>query len=169
MFKIKLWIEHLSADIDHVLSTPVGREKKIKSGNLWFCGTHASMKDKILIIDDNHEFLQSIKDILNFEGYKVLLAQNGEQGLQIAGEQYPDLILCDIRMNHTDGFSVLKQLKKNNQTATIPLIYISAHAEESTMTLGDQLGAKGYLVKPFNRNELIEVINRNLNIENKAI
>lgn len=117
------------------------------------------MKCKILVIDDNKEFLESINDILVYERYEVLLARNGDLGLEIARQEQPDLILCDIHMNHKDGFIVMKELQQNIITYSIPLVFISAHAEESKMELGARLGAKGYLVKPFTRMELIETIN----------
>ena len=64
-------------------------------------------KSKILVIDDNYEFLESINDILMYERYEVLSAQDGEKGLSLARQNKPDLILCDISMKQKDGFTVL--------------------------------------------------------------
>lgn len=120
------------------------------------------MKDKILVIDDNHEFLKSIKDFLIYERFEVMAAQDGEKGLLIARQKKPDLILCDVNMKQKDGFKVLKELQQHDTTSSIPLVFISMYTEVSKMTKGTRMGDKGYLVKPFNRKELIEMITRSL-------
>lgn len=119
-------------------------------------------KSKILVIDDNYEFLESINDILMYERYEVLSAQDGEKGLSLARQNKPDLILCDISMKQKDGFTVLKELQQHETTSSIPSVFITAHAEESKITKSTRMGAKGYLVKPFTRKELIEIITRSL-------
>lgn len=113
----------------------------------------------ILVIDDAPFILESTKTLLKFEGYEVLTAKDGEEGLEIIFDQKPNLVLCDISMPKLDGYGVLKALRNNPSTARIPFIFLTAFTERQNIRTGMQLGADDFLVKPYSRDELITSIN----------
>ncbi len=117
----------------------------------------------ILVIEDEQELLDEISDILIFEGYEVLKAANGIDGLDIAGRNNPDVILCDIIMPQTNGFEVLNELRSDDKLCMIPFIFITARTERVNLRLGMDMGADDYLIKPFTRKELLNSINTRLN------
>lgn len=118
---------------------------------------------KILVIDDAEFILESTSTLLTFEGYEVLTAADGEEGLKLAFEHKPDLILCDISMPKIDGYEVLERIRANQSTSTIPFIFLTAFTEKENMRLGMQKGADDFLVKPYTRDELINAINAQWN------
>lgn len=89
-------------------------------------------------------------------------ADNGKRGVQLAKENVPDLILCDIMMPQLDGYAVLTQLRAEPVTAAIPFIFLTAKADKTELRQGMNLGADDYLTKPFRRKELIEAITSRL-------
>ncbi len=114
---------------------------------------------KILLIDDSEFILESTSTLLQFEDYEVFTASDGHKGIQIAIEQKPDLIICDISMPGISGYEVISQLRNNKETASIPFIFLSAFTEKSKMREGMERGADDYLTKPFTKNEIISAIN----------
>lgn len=114
---------------------------------------------KILVIDDAEFILESTMTLLKFEGYDVVTATNGLEGVEAAKENEPDLILCDISMPELDGYGVLEAIRANPLTETTPFIFLTAFSEKKNMRMGMEKGADDYLVKPFNREELIAAIN----------
>ena len=114
--------------------------------------------NKILIIEDEESLRSEISEILKLEGYDVTAAGDGKEGFAKAVEKGPDLILCDIMMPEMDGTEVLFHLRENENTRTIPFIFITALAERSDFRKGMELGAEDYLTKPFTRNELLSAI-----------
>lgn len=116
------------------------------------------MKKKILIIEDNEDIRESSIEILELAGYDVLQAENGKIGVEIAQQQLPDMILCDIMMPELDGYGVLYLLSKNQETANIPFIFLTAKAERADMRKGMEMGADDYLTKPFDDMELLNTI-----------
>lgn len=114
---------------------------------------------KILIIEDNNELRDSVKDFLEAEDYEVVEASDGMEGLHKAKELIPDLIICDIMMPKLDGYKVISSLKQNNSTSLIPFIFLTSKAERTAQREGMELGADDYLTKPFTRDELLRAIN----------
>lgn len=114
---------------------------------------------KILVIDDAEFILESTTTLLQFEGYDVITAPNGKIGFEKAVSVKPDLILCDISMPELDGYEVLDKVRSHSETLTTPFIFLTAFTEKKNMRLGMEKGADDYLVKPFNREELIAAIN----------
>jgi CheY-like chemotaxis protein len=112
----------------------------------------------ILFLEDNLEIRENTAEILELEGYRVISALNGKIGFEMAKEQKPDLILCDIMMPEMNGYEVFDNLKKIVETSTIPFIFITASAEKSEVQKGLNMGAIGYIRKPFTDNELLETI-----------
>jgi CheY-like chemotaxis protein/anti-sigma regulatory factor (Ser/Thr protein kinase) len=113
---------------------------------------------KILIIEDEDFIRETIQDILDAEGYETNTAENGEVGVEKAKEFLPDLIISDIMMPILDGHGVIKELKKNETTAQIPFIFLTAKSELKDLREGMELGADDYLQKPFTADELVNAI-----------
>jgi CheY-like chemotaxis protein len=116
----------------------------------------------ILVIEDERLFRQSIHEILRLEGFDVLEAEDGQQGLALAREHLPDLILCDIWMPKLDGYGVLEELRKHPDTAAIPFVYMTARASESDVALAKHLGLEHYLIKPFDIPHFLNVVRSEL-------
>lgn len=120
------------------------------------------MKHTILVIEDENSIRNDLTEILLFEGYTVLSADNGATGLQLAIEQLPDLILSDVMMPEMDGYELLSALSENPLTRLIPVILVSAMAETENWRAGMNKGAADYLIKPFTRNQLLDAIHSRL-------
>ena len=113
---------------------------------------------KILVIEDENELREGVAEILNYEGYTVCQAENGNEGMEIAVNESPDLILCDIMMPGMDGYEFLKRFKMKNIIRPVPFIFITALNERLSQRRGMELGADDYLTKPFTRDELLKAI-----------
>jgi diguanylate cyclase (GGDEF)-like protein len=109
---------------------------------------------KILVIDDSQPNLVLLKAHLNSMGLVALLADNAKEGIAIAAEQRPDVILLDVMMPEIDGFETCRRLKADVRTSSIPVIFVSARDQSEDKIGGLKLGAVDYVTKPFNRGEL---------------
>ena len=118
--------------------------------------------EKILVIEDELLILESIIELLQDEGYECLKAVDGEEGIEIAKDETPDLIICDIQMPGLNGYEVLQHLRANPRTSTIPFIFLSAMVDKSDLRKGMILGADDYLTKPFQPEELISSVKTRL-------
>lgn len=116
------------------------------------------MKNTILIIEDDLILRESISDYLTDEGYNVLTAIDGAEGIQKTFEAFPDLILCDISMPKFNGYDVYKIVQGNKDTQLIPFIFITALVEKEDVRAGMQLGADDYITKPVDMDELLTTI-----------
>jgi DNA-binding response OmpR family regulator len=117
------------------------------------------MSDTILVIDDQANVRTLLKDYLSNQGYRVVQAQDGQQGLFVARHEHPDLVLLDIMMPNMDGFQFLSAFRKESD---IPVIVVTARDEETDTVLGLELGADDFVVKPFRMRELVARIRANL-------
>ncbi|MGH2753446.1 MAG: response regulator [Actinomycetota bacterium] len=115
---------------------------------------------RILICDDDPVILRLLEVNLELEGFHVLLAHHGEEALEIATRESPDLIVLDIMMPRLDGYQTCQRLKEQEGTKDIPVIFLSAKAQASDVELGRSFGVADYLTKPFDPDDLIEVVNR---------
>ena len=115
-------------------------------------------KKKILVIDDDALQLRLIEAMLKPNDYDVVVLTNGKNAADFARSQKPDLILLDIMMPEMDGYSVLNLLKKDNTTKGIPVIMVTALGFELNKKLADQLGASGYITKPVDLHNLLEIV-----------
>lgn len=113
---------------------------------------------RILLIEDETDIRETIAEILENEDFEVITAGDGEAGLQLARQQQPDLILCDVMMPKLDGYGVVAALQQDPATTTIPFIFLTARADKADMRQGMRLGADDYLTKPCTSAELIEAI-----------
>jgi CheY-like chemotaxis protein len=112
----------------------------------------------VLVIEDNLEIRENTTEILELAGYRVFTAENGAGGLSIVASEQPDLVLCDIMMPGINGYDVIKEIRNNPLTAKIPFVYITASVEKSDLKIAMDLGADGYVSKPFDIQELIDAI-----------
>jgi two-component system, sensor histidine kinase and response regulator len=117
---------------------------------------------KILVIDDSAEIREIIEQTLTCEGFRVLGAEDGVSGVELAKHELPDLILCDINMPNLDGFDTLALLRKEALTAAIPFIFLTGAAEKTYFRKGMELGADDFLNKPFNASELMAAVTARL-------
>jgi CheY-like chemotaxis protein len=109
------------------------------------------MKEKtILIIEDNKMNMEMATDLLEIANYNVLQAENAEDGIQIAKEKHPDLILMDIALPGMDGLEATRVLKKEKQTKDIPVVALTAHAMKDDNDEALKIGCSGYITKPIN-------------------
>ncbi len=109
-------------------------------------------KYKILVVDDEKEIADLIRDYLKATGYEVLIAYNGEEGLEIFQNQKPDMAILDIMMPIMDGLELCRRIRS---ASNIPILMLSAKKEDSDKILGLGLGADDYVTKPFSPRELI--------------
>ena len=113
---------------------------------------------KLLLIEDDSLLRVTTLDLLQIEDFEVIVAENGAEGLRLACEQQPDLIISDIVMPEMDGYQVLSALRQEPLTTHIPFVFITAKAEKTDITYGREAGAADYLVKPFSTTELLSTI-----------
>lgn len=116
----------------------------------------------ILIADDERDMVETISLKLKAEGFDIITAYNGIQALESAKTKKPDLILLDIVMPELNGYQVCRELKKNNTFKQIPIIMLTAKAQESDKFWGKETGADEYLTKPFEFSILINTIKKYL-------
>uniref|UniRef100_A0A7C4KHK0 Response regulator n=1 Tax=Anaerolinea thermolimosa TaxID=229919 RepID=A0A7C4KHK0_9CHLR len=112
------------------------------------------MAEKILIVDDDVQTLRLVGLMLERQGYKILAASNGAQAIGMARTEQPDLILLDVMMPDVDGFSVARTLRKEPETANIPILMFTARAQVEDKIAGYEAGADDYLTKPIHPAEL---------------
>lgn len=113
---------------------------------------------RVLIIDDSADVLTYVRDAVQLHGWEALTATDGEDGLKLAQEKRPDLILCDVQMPRMNGYEVLQKLRVLKETSTTPFVFITGEGEKPDMRHGMELGADDYLVKPFTLSELLGAI-----------
>ena len=123
------------------------------------------MTRKILTCDDEKHIVRLIQVNLERQGYEVITAYNGLECLEKVKEDRPDLIVLDVMMPEMTGFEVLETLKKNPETESIPVIMLTARAQDSDVLRGWQSGVECYLTKPFNPMELIAFVKRIFSME----
>src|ERR1041385_473660 len=116
----------------------------------------------ILIIEDNRDVRENTAEILELAGYRVLQAENGKLGVEVAQSMKPDLIICDIMMPVLDGYGVIHLLSKSVDTASIPFIFLTAKNERSDFRKGMEMGADDYISKPFDDIELLKAVESRL-------
>ncbi len=110
------------------------------------------MAKKILVVDDEMPIAEILKYNLEEEGFRVLLAFNGEEALQKVRTEAPDLVILDVMMPHKDGYTACREIRK---TSDIPIIMVTARDDEVDKVLGLELGADDYVTKPFSAREVV--------------
>jgi CheY-like chemotaxis protein len=120
------------------------------------------MAYKILVVDDEPPILRLMEFILAREGHEMVVAVNGEEALAKVAEHKPDLILLDIMMPRIDGYEVVRRLRADAEHAGIPIIMLSAKAQDADVQKGVDAGVNEYITKPFSPPYLVEVVNKYL-------
>ena len=118
------------------------------------------MQSYILLVDDNDDLSDSLRLILEMEGYRVRSASGSTAALQMMQEELPSLILADIVMPGSNGYDLFRQVKSNRAWAAVPFVFLSALTTREDINRGLKLGANGYITKPFTIGELLATINR---------
>ncbi len=118
------------------------------------------MARKILAVDDEKHIVRLVQVNLERAGYEVVTANDGKEALQKVQTEQPDLVVLDVMMPYMDGFEVLQNLRRNPSTRDIPVIMLTAKAQDADVFRGWQSGVDCYLTKPFNPMELISFVKR---------
>ena len=118
---------------------------------------------RILVVDDSPTELFRFKEILNKNGYTVLEATNGADGVTVAQAEQPDLVLMDVVMPGVNGFQATRQIARGEKTKHIPIVIVSTKDQATDRVWGKRQGASDYLTKPVDENKLIEVIRQYIN------
>jgi DNA-binding response OmpR family regulator len=124
-------------------------------------------KGKVLVVDDEVNITQILEFSIGAEGFEVITAQNGEEAVEKARREQPDLIILDVMMPKIDGYEACRILKANPLTRNIPVVLLTAKGRDIDKRLGMEVGATDYIVKPFSPNRLIERINQLLSCHKK--
>jgi CheY-like chemotaxis protein len=124
-------------------------------------------KAKLLLVDDDADFVESTKTVLESKPYEVVVAVNGDEGLQKARDESPDLILLDIIMPVEDGFTAAEQLKKDPKLAKIPVLMLTSYSTKGAETSiprsrGYELEAEDYIDKPVSPKDLLAIVEKHL-------
>ncbi len=120
------------------------------------------MKKKILIVDDESDLLDLLGLRLRANGYDVCIALNGVEGLRVAAEERPDLILLDVSMPQMNGFQVCEHLRRNPVTRHTPIVLLTAKTRDTDKLIGMEAGANDYVIKPFDMDALLKTIAHHL-------
>ncbi|MCW5941991.1 MAG: response regulator [Fimbriimonadaceae bacterium] len=115
---------------------------------------------KVLVCDDERHIVRLIQVNLERQGYKVVTAFDGKEGLEKIQSEKPDLVVLDVMMPYMDGFEVLKSIRRDEATAELPVIMLTAKAQDKDVFEGYHYGADMYLTKPFNPMELVAFVKR---------
>ena len=116
----------------------------------------------LLVIEDEAPLRANIARLLTAEGYRVIAAADGDEGIRRVRENRPDLVICDILMPRVDGYGVLATLRSQPETAAIPFIFLTASADKDDFARGLQSGANEYVTKPFKIADLLAAVRRRL-------
>jgi len=121
------------------------------------------MASKVLIVDDSPTETYKMETVLKKNGFNVVKAENGEDGVEMAKKELPNLVLMDVVMPGLNGFQATRLLTKGKETSHIPVIIVTTKDQPTDKLWGKRQGAKGYLVKPVDDNQLIDTIRQVLN------
>lgn len=124
------------------------------------------MGNKILVVDDDADITDFIKLVLEEAGYEVVTAENGRAALKQVIKEKPDLILLDVMMPEMSGWEVCELIKCNEESKNVPVIMITAKSEVQSKVKGMQVGANGYVTKPFEIDDVIEKVRLMLESKN---
>ena len=117
------------------------------------------MGRKILIVDDAQVDRSNLEKIVSEAGHQALLAESGVQAIERAKRDKLDLILMDVNMPEMDGFAATRKLKADDATKGIPIIFVTGKNQKADLAWGQMLGAKGYITKPYSREQILAQLN----------
>ncbi len=116
------------------------------------------MKRRVLIVDDDLAIVKVLRDRFEMEGFEVLTANDGVQGVEVARSEKPDVIIMDITMPNMDGLTAARLIRQDPETAHIPIIMLTARGQESDERAGYEVGASRYFTKPFSPRQLVKEV-----------
>lgn len=119
-----------------------------------------SEQKRILLIDDHQTVFRLLEAIVRIKGYSLLYAESGQKGIVVARQEQPDLILLDVMMPDIDGFKVCQYLKENEDTKTIPIMFLTARGADGDLETGRKAGADGFMTKPFQTIDVLKQIEK---------
>jgi DNA-binding NarL/FixJ family response regulator len=117
---------------------------------------------RLLLIDDDPNLILLVKDYLEFRGYEVITAENGREALEVLEQDIPDMIICDVMMPEMDGYQFVNQVRQDERTSWIPILFLSAKGQSQDKIKGLNIGADVYMVKPFEPEELVAQVEASL-------
>ncbi|MFM6188820.1 MAG: response regulator transcription factor [Planktothrix sp.] len=117
---------------------------------------------RLMLVDDDPNLVLLVRDYLEFRGYDVITAENGRVALEILEQELPDLMICDIMMPEMDGYTLVKQIREDPRTGSIPVLFLSAKGQSQDKVKGLNTGADVYIVKPFEPEELVAQVESSL-------
>jgi DNA-binding response OmpR family regulator len=115
---------------------------------------------KILIVDDEKDIVETLAFMLKQKGFETITAYDGEEGLKLAKEENPDLIILDVMMPKINGYKICRLLKFDSKYKNIPIIMVTARGQAQDVAIGEETGADEYITKPFEFNDLFECIDK---------
>ena len=118
---------------------------------------------KVLIVDDEQDIVESLQFVLESAGFECHCAYNGEEGLNLAREILPDLIILDVMMPKINGFKICRLLKYDNKYKNIPILMVTARSQNEDKLIGEETGVDEYITKPFDLDEIVEKVRGYLN------
>ena len=113
---------------------------------------------KILIVDDEQDIVESLQFVLEAAGFECYCAYNGEDGLNLAREVLPDLIILDVMMPKINGFKICRLLKYDKKYQNIPILMVTARSQNEDKLIGEETGVDEYITKPFDLDEIVEKV-----------
>lgn len=116
------------------------------------------MTPKILIIDDEQDIVETLQFTLETDGYECYTAFDGEEGLRLAKELHPDLIILDVMMPKMNGFKICRLLKYDNSYKNIPIFMLTARSQVEDISIGQETGANEYMTKPFELDYVLDKV-----------
>ena len=119
---------------------------------------------RVLIADDETDIVETLKFMLEAEGFEVLTAYDGEEALKTARTAFPDIILLDVMMPKINGYKVSRLLKFDKKFQDIPILMITARSQKEDQIIGEETGADEYITKPFEITNVIDLINKYLQV-----
>ena len=117
---------------------------------------------KILIVDDEQDIVESLKFVLEASGYTCYCDYNGEDGLRLAKEIIPDLMILDVMMPKINGFKISRLLKFDNKYKNIPILMVTARTQDEDKLIGEETGADEYITKPFELDDIVKRVDKYL-------
>jgi len=118
---------------------------------------------KVLIVDDEQDIVESLEFVLVAAGFECHCAYNGEDGLNLAREILPDLIILDVMMPKINGFKICRLLKYDNKYKNIPILMVTARSQDDDKQIGEETGVDEYITKPFELDDIVKKVEGYLN------
>ena len=124
---------------------------------------------QLLLVDDDPNLILLVKDYLEFRGYDVIAAESGNEAIEILKQRTPDLIICDVMMPDMDGYSLVKFIRGDSKTQSIPILLLSAKGQNQDRIKGFNIGADIYMTKPFEPEVLVAQIQSFLSFKDRLV